>query len=102
MKKVYIVNKSSHDFSAAQRHGDLIALSEGSMNRYGTNSIHRNFSEKMEDSTKDDYILLCGLTVMNVIAASIFVAKHGKLNLLMFRGGDYIERNIVFKNEKEE
>jgi len=96
MKKVYIVNKSSHDFSAAERFGDLVSLSEGSMNRYGTSSIHRNFSEKLEESTEGDYILLCGLTVMNVIATSIFVSKHKKLNLLMFQGGDYIERNIVF------
>ncbi len=99
MKRVYIVNKSSHDFSAAQRFGDLVALSEGSMNRTGTNNIHRNFSEKLGDSTKDDYILLCGLTVMNVIATGIMVAKHGKLNLLMFQSGDYIERNIVFEKE---
>ena len=96
MKKVYIVNRSAHDFSMAERYGELISLSEGSMNRYGTNNMHRKFSETLEDSSEDDYILLCGLSVMNVLACSIFTDKHRRLNLLMFKDGAYVERNIIF------
>jgi hypothetical protein len=95
-KKVFIVNKSSHDFSAAKHFGDIIFLSEGPMNRYATNSMHREFSEKMLDSHPDDYIVPCALNVMNSLACAIFVHKHGKLNLLLFKDGEYIERNHVF------
>ena len=95
MSKVYIVNKSNHDFSAAKKYGDLIFLSEGPMNRYSTNNMMRSFTDKMKKSKPDDYIVPCSLNVMNSIACAIFAYKHGALNLLLFKQGTYIERNHV-------
>jgi len=95
MAKVYIVNKSAHDFSAADKYGKVIFLSEGSMNRYATNSMVRQFEIAMKESTDVDYIVPCSLNVMNSIACAIFAHKHGKLNLLLFKDGSYIERNHV-------
>ena len=92
-KHVYIVNKSSHDFKAAESYGEIKFLSEGSMNRYATNSMVRQFSEIMEESQPEDYIVPCSLNVMNSIACAIFAHKHGCLNLLLFKDGTYIERN---------
>ena len=93
--RVYIVNKSSHDFSPAEKFGDLIFLSEGPMNRYSTNNMHRLFKEVMQGSSESDYIVPCALNVMNSIACAIFAHKHGKLNLLLFKNGDYLERNHI-------
>ena len=92
-KHVYIVNKSSHDFGPAEKYGEVKFLSEGSMNRYATNSMIRQFSEVMQLSEPDDYIVPCSLNVMNSIACAIFAKKHGCLNLLLFKDGTYIERN---------
>jgi len=94
-KNVYIVNRSSHDFSAAEPYGKVIFLSEGSMNRYATNSMVRQFELAMNNSSDGDYIVPCSLNVMNSIACAIFAHKHGKLNLLLFKDGKYIERNHV-------
>jgi len=94
-KKVYIVNRSSHDFSAAEQFGELVFLSEGPMNRYSTNNMYRVFKEVMEESSGDDYIVPCALNVMNSIACALFAYKHGKLNLLLFKDGSYIERNHI-------
>ena len=91
--KVYVINKSSHDFSRAEEFGEIVYMSEGRMNRFGTNDMIRKFKEAMEDSSKDDYLLLCSLNVMNAIACAVFARKHGTLNLLLFKGGEYIERN---------
>jgi hypothetical protein len=92
-KRVYIVNKSSHDFKPAEKYGDVIFLSEGSMNRYSTNSMIRQFGEVMASSEPGDFIVPCSLNVMNSIACAIFAHKHGCLNLLLFKDGTYIERN---------
>ena len=94
-KRVYIVNKSSHDFGPAEEYGETIFLSEGSMNRYAVNSMYRQFSEAMRLSDQSDYIVPCSLNVMNSIACAIFAHKHGRLNLLLFKDGTYIERNLV-------
>jgi hypothetical protein len=95
LTKVYVVNKSNHDFSAAKKYGDLVFLSEGPMNRYSTNNMMRVFNERMKHSTVDEYIVPCSLNVMNSIACAIFAHKHGALNLLLFKEGSYIERNHV-------
>jgi hypothetical protein len=92
-KHVYIVNKSSHDFGPAKKYGEVKFLSEGSMNRYATNSMVRQFGEVMALSEADDYIVPCSLNVMNSIACAIFDKKHGSLNLLLFKDGTYIKRN---------
>ena len=96
MPTVYIVNRSYHDFDAAASFGSLKFLSNGIMSRYGTNFMARQFEEIMENSSPDDYLVPCSLNVMNMIAAAIFVHKHGRLNLLLYKKGTYIERNLVF------
>ena len=95
MPNVYIVNKSSHNFSPAEEYGKLVFLSEGSMNRYGTNNMVREFSGRMKGSSPGDYIVPCSLNVMNIIAGAIFASKHHTLNLLLFRNGEYVERNHI-------
>jgi hypothetical protein len=95
--KVYIVNKSAHDFSAAEPYGEIIFLSEGPMNRYSVANMIRQFTEIMKGSKPEDYIVPCSLNVMNSIASALFAFKHGKLNLLLFKQGTYIERNVVFE-----
>lgn len=95
MPNVYIVNRSAHDFSAADKYGNIIFLSEGPMNRYATNSMIRQFEVAMRESEGSDYIVPCSLNVMNAIACAIFAHKHGKLNLLLFKDGSYIERNHI-------
>ena len=97
MANVYIVNKSSHDFSSAKEYGKLIFLSEGSMDRYGTNNMIREFSEKMQGSSPGDHIVICSLNVMSAIACAIFAHKHGTLNLLLYKRGRYIERNHILR-----
>jgi len=96
MNKVYIVNKSAHDFSPAKEYGEIVFLSEGPMNRYATNHMHRKFTDILKDSHEDDHIVPCSLNVMNSIACAIFAYEHGRLNLLLFKEGNYIERNLVF------
>ena len=96
MSKVYVVNKSAHDFSSAKKFGHLLYMTEGRMNRFGTNDMVRRFQESMKKSKKEDYILLCSLNIMNSLACAVFARKHGTLNLLLFKDGEYLERNHVF------
>ena len=91
---VYIISRSAHDFSDAERFGELVFLSDGPMNRYSCNNMCREFSVHLRNSSPEDYILLTGLSVMNSIACALFAALHKKLNLLLFQQGKYIERRL--------
>ena len=112
MPRIYVVNRSSHDFSPALEWGEeLIFLSEGSMNKYAITDMYRQFSERMDSSQPHDYILPCALSNMNLIAASIFAHKHGRLNLLLYKQGKdetgrfgkhkYIERTLMFDGQTD-
>ena len=99
MPTVWIVNKSNHSFEEAEQYGTVKFLSKGIMNRYAVNHMAREFEAALKDSAPDDFLVPCALNVMNIIAASILVTKHKKLNLLLFKKGVYMERNLVFENE---
>ena len=99
--KVYVVNKGGHDHSDAERFGELIYLSTGSMNRFATSTIYRKFINQLKSSSPEDFILPTGLSIMTLIACSIFARKHGRLNILLYRASRnkdekpyYVERTI--------
>ena len=103
MPTVYIVNKGAHDCSDAERYGNLVYMSEGSVSRYATATVYRDFAYYLCESKPGDYILVTGLSVMVGIACGIFASLHVKINLWLCkpgRGGEqgyYIERIIMIK-----
>ena len=100
--KVYVINRSGHDFSDAERFGELIYLSEGTFDPWSVNSMYRQFSEAMKDSKSSDYILPTGLSIMIGVAFAVFSSKHNKLNLLLFKNNRYIDRKIILESSNKE
>jgi len=101
-KKVFIVNRSTHDFSAAGKFGELIFMSEGNIPRLAASKMCRLFKPFIEESSQTDYILLTSMTIMCTLACGMFAAKHGRLNLLIYIpesnvSGHYVSRVTVFK-----
>lgn len=95
MPRVYIPNKSAHDFSKAVRFGELVFCSEGMLGAFNVNHMVRIADRALAFSMPEDYILLCSLPTLNVVICSEFMRKHGRLNLLMWRRNDYVERTII-------
>jgi|TARA_Y100000310_G_scaffold73040_1_gene69182 hypothetical protein len=93
-KQVFIPNRSAHDFTPARRYGRLVFLTNGMVDRYKTNMIYRGITEKMDDSSADDHLLIASLSIISSIASAILAYKHGKVNYLLFKGDHYIERTI--------
>lgn len=87
--KVFVVNKAGHDFSDAERFGTLIYVTEGPQMRFNTTSMYRTWVEtfRENDSRSSDYILITSLNVLCAIGAAVFARKHGKLNILLYKGG---------------
>lgn len=103
-KKVFVINKSSHDYSGASSFGDLVFMTDGNLRRFSTSKMFRLFQQFIEKSSPYDYILLSGMTVMCVIACSMFAAKHKRLNLLIYKPdpcepSTYVERIVVMEEK---
>src|SRR5574343_1562159 len=98
-KKVYVVNRGSHDFSPAEKYGRLIYMTEGYQPKFSVATALRRFQFCMQESKQEDWILLTGLSVLNCIACSVFSLKHGRLNLLLFNCSGYVERRMLMNTE---
>lgn len=105
--KVFVVSRGYHDYSAAEPFGEIIYLAEGTMNKFHVANMARQFETELKNSNPDDYLLIGGPAVMCIIAASMMMRLHGRVNMLLFRshpkGDDYVERTLVFDDvfEKE-
>lgn len=96
MSKVYVVNRGGHDYSPAERFGTLVYCTEGNLSKYDTGQMFRQLLEAMHDSEPDDYILLTSLTTLCSVAAALFAHQHGRVNFLIFKDNDYVERKVLF------
>lgn len=99
IKNIYLPNKGAHDYSPANSFGNFVVMTEGPLKLTEVGYLSRIMKSCLENSYPEDYILLCGPTLANVIAVAIFVQLHGRVNLLIFRSGRhgprYYERTIL-------
>jgi len=97
--KVYVVNKSTHDFSAAKSFGDIIFLSKHNLQKFSTSQAYRIFYPILEKSNPEDYLIVSGMPMHCLVAAFILTNKHKRLNLLLFTEKNnkkkYLERVII-------
>ena len=98
--KVFIPNKSFHDFEGARRYGELVYLTEGKIQHgYHPNQMARECAEKMADAAAGDYLLLSEPTSINCIATAIMVWRFGKVNFLVYDSNvdQYFTRTLSLK-----
>jgi hypothetical protein len=92
---VYIPNKGSHNYSDAERFGELTFLTSGRIRKYDIDFLYGEMSKGMIDAQEQDYVLISSLPIVGSIACSVMAKKFGKVNLLLFCDGAYIERTFV-------
>jgi len=96
MPTVYIPNKSAHDFSPAEKFGNLIYITVGSVDRFKVNTLYRIFTESMEDASVEDFIMVSSLPIMVAIPSMIMARRFGIVHFLMFNpnNNSYMERTV--------
>jgi hypothetical protein len=104
MPKVYVPNRSIHDYSPAERFGELVFLSHGNVRKAGVSRAFRQFYKSLKDSEPEDFLLVAGLTMLNLVACYILTKLHGKVNLLIFRNSKegekyYVPRTLFWEDE---
>jgi hypothetical protein len=92
VNKVYIVNSAGHDFSKAEKYGELIPVVKGHMNVFRPDRGLFTIDEGLKSFTKDDYLLLSGNTFGNVIAALCVAGRFSKIKMLVYdaKNNDYL------------
>lgn len=98
MPNVYVINDSGHDYSGAGKFGKLVVISRGRVNKLHLTEMYRDFYDFLKDSTKRDFIVQSGPTIMCMVAVAMFAAMHGRINLLIWSElrQSYVVRRLKF------
>lgn len=94
-KKVFIVNNGGHDYSDAQRYGDIVFCTDTVIRKDDVSQMYRELSFALEEAQADDYLLVSSLTSLCMVAAAILADRFGELHLLLFKDGQYVERDLI-------
>lgn len=93
-KKVFVLSDGGHDYSAAEKFGQIVICSEGALHKDDISQMYRLLSDALYDSSEGDYILVSSLTSLCMVGAAIMANQFGKINLLIYRDGRYVERSL--------
>ncbi len=101
--KIFVVNFAGHDFSKAFEYTGLpqeeaqINITEGNVDVFDIHRVVYTIKEKIKQSKEEDFLLLAGSIVLNCIAFSQWLERHGIVNLLIYNSKEksYILRKIT-------
>lgn len=82
--RVYISNFGGHDFSPAEKWGELQFITRGFISFQSLDRLKFQIAQGILDSSPDDYLLLSGTNIINVVAALLWFELHEKVNILNF------------------
>lgn len=101
MTKVFVVNDGGHDYSDAQRFGEVIICSQGVLKKDDVALMYRELRTCFEEhASPGDYLLVSGLNSMCMVAAALFADMFGELHLLLFHGGQYTPRDLILPSKQ--
>lgn len=95
---VWIVNKRNHDYHDAEKYGHIKALTSGKINIFKTQSLIQEIKKTLDIyATENDYIILAGYIVANIIAVHYFLIRFGKANILIWDANQnrYVKSTIT-------
>lgn len=104
--KVFIVNPvRDRDYSKAENYGKLEHVVNAFVDFKNHAKVMTIVSASISDAHETDYLLISGLTILNVVAVSAWLARFGKCNILNWVGagegsedGDYHVMPISLKH----
>ena len=96
MAKVYVVNNTNHDYSKAEQYGELVYVTKGKLPIFKTNTVRAMLEKGLVKFTKDDYLLISGPAIVNIMAATILYNKFDTVKFLVFdtKQQDYVVRHL--------
>lgn len=103
-QRVWVVNAAGHDYSQAEKFGKLQAITKDKVNIFNVQRCASEMGHTMRAYNKRDWLLLSGHIVLNCIAVSIIMEKHGSVNLLLYDNNKrkYVPRDVSKKQIRGE
>jgi len=96
MSIIWIPKNASHDYEAASAFGTRRFIFEDTQDMFNPDRLLERARLVLAKSAAEDFLMLAGPQIMNIVAYQVLLEKHGQVRLLMFHARDngYRERLI--------
>lgn len=95
MRKVFILSDGGHDYSDAERYGEVVVCTTGVLPKNDINRLFRELENVLDESTPKDLILLTGPASLCAVASAMMASMHGEVHYLVFHDGQYFEKDLM-------
>ena len=92
---VWITNFAGHDYEPAKEYGELKHIIKGFISFQSLDRVKYQIVESLQDYKENDFLLLSGTNIINVIATAYVMNKFRKVFLLVFDKDDNTYRKAV-------
>lgn len=97
--KVYIPNRGGHNYKLAEKYGDLVFVTAGTLDKFDLDKYKSAALLAMEDARQEDYLLISSLASICCVCTAILIHRFGRVNLLIFRRTGYVVRTVDLNKE---
>lgn len=96
MPSVYVLNDMTHDYSTAERHGELVYVTEGRFPIFKTDTLINKLKEELKDFADEDFLLISGPSLLAIYSVPMLLKRLGVIKLLVFdaKQQSYVVRHI--------
>ena len=81
---VWVVNYAGHDYSRATEFGPIDFLTQGYVSMGNLERLFFTIAEAVNETSRDDFLLLSGLLILNTIAAMAWMRRHKMVKFLLW------------------
>ena len=81
-RKVFVTNMGFHDFTKAERFGDLLPITENKVDLYHTDRLNASIEQALADMEPEDYILVSGNPFITALVVIHVLNEFSRLRLL--------------------
>lgn len=97
--RVFVANYAAHDYEDAERYGEIKYITKGFVSFQGLDRLKFQIGQGIMDATADDWLVLSGTNIINVLAALLWFQKHGCCKILNYDKSSRTYREIVVTKE---
>lgn len=97
MSNVFVINSYGNPISSAARFGNIIEMTEGSINPFAVDRLAWNLAPDLSKFTQDDYLMLTGPGSAYMVVASLLLSRFDEIKCLRYESSirDYL--NVTVK-----
>lgn len=81
-RRVYVTNYAGHNYTKAESYGELRFVTQGYVNFKDRDRLVYDLATKIADSRPDDYLLLSGHLIVNIVCFQLWMTKHNRCRIL--------------------